>query len=78
MNNAGAPGGGKATDYEEAVWNVALDVNLKGPVMACKYAVPHMAAGGGGSIINISSIDGLLAGAYLNVPYSVAKGGWLR
>ena len=43
--------------------------------MACKYAVPHMAAGGGGSIVHISSIDGLLAGAYINVPYSVAKGG---
>ena len=75
VNNAGAPGTGKVTDHDEATWNLALDVNLKGPVMACKYAVPHMAAGGGGSIINISSIDGLLAGAYLNVPYSVAKGG---
>jgi len=75
VNNAGGVGGGKVTDYEEALWNVALDVNLKGPVMACKYAVPHMAAGGGGSIIHISSIDGLLAGAYINVPYSVAKGG---
>ena len=75
VNNAGTPGSGKVTDYDEAIWDVALDVNLKGPVMACKYAVPHMAAGGGGSIINISSIDGLLAGAYINVPYSVAKGG---
>ena len=75
VNNAGGIGGGKVTDYEEGLWNVALDVNLKGPVMACKYAVPHMAAGGGGSIIHISSIDGLLAGAYINVPYSVAKGG---
>lgn len=75
VNNAGIAGTGKVTDYEEATWDVALDVNLRGPVMACKYAVPCMAAGGGGSIINISSIDGLLAGAYLNVPYSVAKGG---
>jgi len=75
VNNAGGVGGGKVTDYEEALWNVALDVNLRGPVMACKYAVPHMAAGGGGSIVHISSIDGLLAGAYINVPYSVAKGG---
>ena len=75
VNNAGGVGGGKVTDYEEGLWNVALDVNLRGPVMACKYAVPHMAAGGGGSIIHIASIDGLLAGAYINVPYSVAKGG---
>ena len=75
VNNAGIAGTGKVTDYEEEIWDVALDVNLRGPVMACKYAVPCMAASGGGSIINISSIDGLLAGAYLNVPYSVAKGG---
>lgn len=75
VNNAGAPGGGDVTQYEEALWNVAIDVNLKGPVMVCKHAVPRMAASGGGSIINISSIDGLLAGAYINVPYSVAKGG---
>ena len=75
VNNAGVAGSGKVTDYDEETWDLALDVNLKGPVMACKYAVPCMAAGGGGSIIHISSIDGLLAGAYLNVPYSVAKGG---
>jgi len=75
VNNAGAPGNGLVTEFEEEDWNLALDVNLKGPSLLCKYAVPLMAAGGGGSIINISSIDGLLAGAYLNVPYSVAKGG---
>ena len=75
VNNAGAPGNGLVTRIDEEEWNLALDVNLKGPSLLCKHAVPYMAAGGGGSIINISSIDGLLAGAYLNVPYSVAKGG---
>ena len=71
----GAAGGGKVTDFDEESWNVALDINLKGAVLVCKHAVPRMAESGGGSIINVSSIDGLLAGAYLNVPYSVAKGG---
>ena len=75
VNNAGAPGGGLVTEIEEEAWNLALDVNLKGAALVCKHAVPRMAASGGGSIVNISSIDGLLAGAYLNVPYSVAKGG---
>ncbi len=75
VNNVGGPGIGMVTEIEEADWDLALDVNLKGPALVCKHAVPRMAAGGGGSIVNISSIDGLLAGAYLNVPYSVAKGG---
>ncbi len=75
VNNAGAPGGGMVTEFDEETWNLALDVNLKGAALVCKHAVPRMAASGGGSIVNISSIDGLLAGAYLNVPYSVAKGG---
>lgn len=75
VNNAGAPGHGTVTEFDEEVWQVALDVNLKGAMLVCKHAAPRMAAGGGGSIVNISSIDGLLAGAYLNVPYSVAKGG---
>ena len=74
VNNAGAPGNGLVTDIDEEGWNFALDVNLKSAALVCKHAVPHM-AGNGGSIINVSSIDGLLAGAYLNLPYSVAKGG---
>ena len=75
VNNVGGPGIGMVTEFEEADWDLAFDINLKGPALICKHAVPRMAASGGGSIVNISSIDGLLAGAYLNVPYSVAKGG---
>ena len=75
VNNAGGPGSGMVTEFEEETWNLALDVNLKGAALVCKYAVPRMDVSGGGSIVNISSIDGLLAGAYRNVPYSVAKGG---
>ena len=75
VNNAGGPGNGMVTEFDEEVWDLALDVNLKGAALVCKHAIPRMAESGGGSIVNISSIDGLLAGAYRNVPYSVAKGG---
>lgn len=75
VNNAGAPGHGTVTEISEEVWNLALDVNLKGAALASKYAIPQMEASGGGSIVNIASIDGLRAGAARNVPYSVAKGG---
>jgi NAD(P)-dependent dehydrogenase (short-subunit alcohol dehydrogenase family) len=44
-------------------------------VWTCKHAVPAMMTSGGGSIINVSSIDGLRAGFSPNVPYAVAKAG---
>jgi len=75
VNNVGALGAGKVTDIEDEVWSRALDGNLKSAALVSKFAVPQMAADGGGSIIHVSSIDGLRAGASHNVPYSVAKGG---
>jgi NAD(P)-dependent dehydrogenase (short-subunit alcohol dehydrogenase family) len=75
FNNVGTFGSGKVTEVEEAVWNRALDTNLKSAVLTSKYAVPAMAASGGGSIIHVSSIDGLRASMTPNIPYTVAKGG---
>jgi NAD(P)-dependent dehydrogenase (short-subunit alcohol dehydrogenase family) len=75
FNNVGAPGSGKVTEIEDEAWARALDGNLKCSALASKYAVPKMAKAGGGSIIHVSSIDGLRAGMSQNIPYSVAKGG---
>src|SRR3546814_15616179 len=36
------------------LWDVTMNVNLKGYLLACRYALPHMIAGGGGSVINMS------------------------
>ena len=77
VNNVGTYGPGMVTDFDEEIWSRALDVNLKSAVLACSFAVPAMDAAGGGSIINISSIDGMRAGATRNIPYSVAKGGMI-
>ena len=52
-----------------------MDICLKSMAFMCKYAIPKMAETGGGSVINVSSIDGMRAGSTRNVPYSVAKGG---
>ncbi|MDG1275099.1 MAG: SDR family NAD(P)-dependent oxidoreductase, partial [Alphaproteobacteria bacterium] len=41
------------------IWNRIMDVNVKGVYLGTKFAIPPMRATGGGSIINISSIDGL-------------------
>ena len=75
VNNVGLKSNGFVTDVDDDAWQRTLDGNLKSAVMACRFAVPAMATSGGGSIINVSSIDGLRAGQFPNIPYTVAKGG---
>ena len=74
VNNCGIGAGGTVAELDEAVLERGLDVNLKSAIFASKHAIPHMRAQGGGSIINVSSIDGITAGMSINVPYGVAKG----
>ena len=61
VNNAYSGGmRGDAVDLSEEGWDRAMDVGLKSMFRAAKYAVPHMRATGGGSMVNISSVHGLL------------------
>lgn len=75
FNNVGGGGLGTVTDIEESAYRNAIDANLTSAILVSKYAVPRMAASGGGAIIHLSSIDGLRAGMTPNIPYAVAKGG---
>jgi NAD(P)-dependent dehydrogenase (short-subunit alcohol dehydrogenase family) len=76
MNNVGIViGRGLVTEIEEDSWDRVLDVNLKSMVFISKYAVPAMIETGGGSIINISSVDGIRAGMGHSISYSASKGG---
>lgn len=75
FNNVGTGGPGMVTEIEEEAWDRTMDIGLKSMAFLSKYAIPKMAESGGGSIINISSIDGMRAGFSRNVPYGVAKGG---
>ena len=66
----------------EEVWDKVMDVNLKGTYMVSWHAMPEMAKSGGGSIINLSSIMGLVGypvgmGGGFN-PYNPSKGGVLQ
>jgi NAD(P)-dependent dehydrogenase (short-subunit alcohol dehydrogenase family) len=54
------------------VWDRAYQVNLRGAVAACKYTIPHMIEVGGGSIVNVSSIQSLL-GDMERIAYSAMK-----
>lgn len=76
INNAGIEGtpGVRATDYDEQVWNSVVDVNLKGVWLSMKYEIPVMLSGGGGSIINISSLAGLRGGG-AGIAYHASKFG---
>ena len=75
LNNVGGSGRGSVVEIEEKDWYKSTDLNLKSVIMSSKHAIPYISKTGGGSIINISSIDGIRAGGWLNVPYSVSKAG---
>lgn len=58
VNNAAISANGPLCDTPRAVWRQVMDVNLNGPFMLMQEAIPHMIAGGGGSVINIASVGG--------------------
>jgi len=61
-----------AADLPLEVWHETIDVNLNGTFYCCKYALPHMIAGGGGSILNTASVA--VNGALEYNAYATAKG----
>ena len=61
VNNVGISTPTRLETIDEATWTRVLDINLKSAVFMSKHAVPAMIAGGGGAIVNISSIAGLRA-----------------
>ena len=74
VNNAGIAGTSHPThETTEAEWDEVQAVNVKGVFFCTKHAVPYMLEAGGGSIINISSIYGLI-GAPDAPPYHSSKG----
>jgi len=60
-------------ELPEDVWDRMIDVVAKGTYLCAKYAIPHMIAGGGGSIINNGSVDALVAAVGYDA-YTAAKG----
>jgi NAD(P)-dependent dehydrogenase (short-subunit alcohol dehydrogenase family) len=77
MNNAYSGRSASVVDMTEANWDAMFAVMLKAPILACKYAIPHMIEQGGGSIINTSSVHGILAGRG-NAPYNTFKAGLIN
>lgn len=74
VNNAGISGVNKPThEISEEEWDRVQAINVKGAFFCVKHVIPHMKQGGGGSIVNLSSIYGLV-GAPDVPPYHASKG----
>ena len=61
VNNAGVQAYGDAVETDQETWDRVLDINLKGGWLMTKFAVPAMLASGGGAIVNLASVQGLVA-----------------
>lgn len=70
-------GDGPAADCTEEAWDRVMDINLKSVFLVCKHAVRAMRTSGGGSIINLSSVLGLVGGDkdFATHAYAASKGG---
>lgn len=73
FNNAGINLPGVFHEASDELVDRTLAVNVKGPIHGCRYAIPHMLRGGGGSLINTTSVNGLVAEPFLAI-YATSKG----
>ncbi len=77
LNNAGIGGGSTVEDTDFETWKRVHAVDVDSVFLGCKYAIPLMRAHAPGSIINISSIAGLIAGHNMAAYNSAKAGVWL-
>jgi NAD(P)-dependent dehydrogenase (short-subunit alcohol dehydrogenase family) len=76
FNNAGIspPADASILDTELDVWQHVQDVNIKSVFLCCKYGLPHVLAGGGGSVINTASFVAMMGSATSQISYTASKG----
>ena len=73
VNNAGIYRAHDVLETSSDEWDQVMAVNAKGVFLGTKYAIPEMRKAGGGSIVNISSVAGLV-GSKLTSAYTASKG----
>jgi NAD(P)-dependent dehydrogenase (short-subunit alcohol dehydrogenase family) len=71
-NNVGIPSLAEITEATEDAWTHTFDVNVKGMYLMCKYAIPTMREGGGGAIINVSTVASIRS--FPDAAYTASKG----
>lgn len=75
-NIAGIQTYGTVVDTDEDTWDRTIDINLKSMYLVSKYCVPAMIKRGGGSVVNMASVQGLASMPNV-VAYAASKGGVL-
>ncbi len=75
VNNAGISGSAEQDLYDTAAWHRLMDINSTGVFLGMKHGIAAMKkAGKGGSVINLSSISGIVGQGYIHVGYNASKG----
>jgi len=77
VNNAGIDPGGSILDIDIALWKKILEVNLTGPFLCMRAALPYMIKQGSGSIVNIASLAGVVCLPSMPA-YCSSKGGLIQ
>jgi NAD(P)-dependent dehydrogenase (short-subunit alcohol dehydrogenase family) len=74
VNNAGISGSAVTDTLDTMMWDRLMEVNGRGTFLGVKFAVPAMKVAGGGSIVNLSSISGVVGQNRIHVGYNASKG----
>jgi len=76
FNNAGVnpPEDSSVTETEFDVWERVQEINTRSVFLCCKYGIPHLVDGGGGSVINTASFVAVMGAATSQISYTASKG----
>ena len=74
VNNAGISGTHHPDSMSTQAWDTFMDINAKGVFLGMKSVIPQMQAAGAGSIVNISSISGIVGQNVIHMGYNASKG----
>ena len=74
VNNAGISGSAEQDLYDTNAWNRLMGINATGVFLGMKYGIAAMKKRGKGSVINLSSISGIVGQGYIHVGYNASKG----
>jgi 3(or 17)beta-hydroxysteroid dehydrogenase len=73
VNNAGISGSAEQDFYSTEAWHRIMAVNATGVFFGMKHAIPAMVANGSGSIVNLSSIAGVIGSEHVHIAYNASK-----
>jgi len=74
VNNAGISGSAEQDLYDTAAWNRLMNINATGVFLGMKHGIALMKKRGRGSVINLSSVSGIVGQGFIHVGYNASKG----